>query len=91
MIEEKIENMVMGGGVNEDIQGRIKKFEKQEEIRERKEKINNTDTEMGSPKKRLIRNSCGGNALERTSCRSENDRSILDKKRNKHGYNKIVR
>lgn len=37
---EKIENMVIGG-VNEDLQGKIKKLEKQENIRERKEKRNN--------------------------------------------------
>lgn len=40
MVEEKIENMVIGG-VNEDLQGQIKKLEKQENIRERKEKRNN--------------------------------------------------
>lgn len=40
MVEEKIENMVIGG-VNEDLQGKIKKLEKQENIREKKEKRNN--------------------------------------------------
>lgn len=40
MVKEKIENMVIGG-VNEDLQGKIKKLEKQENIRERKEKRNN--------------------------------------------------
>lgn len=40
MVEEKIENMVIGG-VNEDLQGKVKKLEKQENIRERKEKRNN--------------------------------------------------
>lgn len=89
MVEDKIENMVIEGDVSKELQVRIKKLKKQEEIRERK--TNNIVIKKGSSKKRLIRNSSRGNASERTPCRSASDGSILDKKRDKYGNSKAER
>lgn len=83
MVEEKIENMVMGEDVNEDIQVRIKKLEKQEEIRERKEKRDNIVIEGWEVRKIDSLEIAVKEMLQKELHAEVKDRSILDKKRNK--------
>lgn len=83
MVEEKIENMVIGEDVNEDIQVRIKKLEKQEEIRERKEKRNNIVIEGWEVPKIDSLEIAVKEMLQKELHAEVKDRSILDKKRNK--------
>lgn len=89
-VEEKIKKIASGDSVEGELEDRIKKLEIQQEIRERKEKRNNTVTREWEVPKRDSLEKAMEELLQREPSKSDSNRSILDK-RNKHSHGKIER